>query len=110
MTTPSNPAETTATGKGAERCLNCGAELLGDYCSACGQKKLDPRDLSVKRFGGHLVDELTDLQSNKILRTFSSLLFRPGQLTAEYLAGRTKLYITPVRLYLTFSAIYFLFA
>lgn len=110
MTTPPKPAETTETVKDAERCLNCGAELSGEYCSACGQKKLDPRDLSVKRFGGHLVDELTDLQSNKILRTLSTLLFRPGLLTSEYLAGRKKRYITPVRLYLTFSAIYFLFA
>jgi len=110
MNTPFNPAETAENVQGVERCLNCGAELSGEYCSACGQKKLDPRDLSVKRFGGHLVDELTDLQSNKILRSFSNLLFRPGLLTAEYLAGRKKHYITPVRLYLTFSAIYFLFA
>jgi hypothetical protein len=110
MTTLFNPVETAETNQGAERCLNCGAELMGEYCSACGQKKLDPRDLSVKRFGGQLVDELTDLQSNKILRTFSSLLFRPGLLTSEYLAGRKKRFITPVRLYLTFSAIYFLFA
>lgn len=110
MTTPSEPAEMTETVKDAERCLNCGAELMGEYCSGCGQKRLDPQDLSVKRFGGHLVDELTDLQSNKILRTFSTLLFKPGFLTSEYLAGRKKRYITPVRLYLTFSAIYFLFA
>jgi uncharacterized protein DUF3667 len=91
-------------------CLNCGAELTGKYCPACGQKTVDRRDLSVKRFFGHVFNELTDLQSNKILRTFGALLFKPGLLTSEYLAGKKGFHIGPVRLYLTFSAIYFLFA
>jgi hypothetical protein len=37
-------------------------------------------------------------------------VFRPGLLTAEYLAGRKGSYINPIRIYLTFSALYFLFA
>ena len=94
----------------AGQCLNCGADLTGKYCAACGQKKVDRRDLSIRRFFGYVLNELTDLQSNKILRTFGALLFRPGLLTAEYLAGRKGFHIGPVRLYLTFSAIYFLFA
>ncbi|MEK6334569.1 MAG: DUF3667 domain-containing protein [Acidobacteriota bacterium] len=110
MSTPDKPPETTEAANGAEKCPNCGAEVIGEYCAACGQKKFDPRDLSVKRFVGHLFDELTDLQSNKIVRSFLGLLFRPGLLTSAYLAGRKKRYLTPVRLYLTFSAIYFLFA
>jgi hypothetical protein len=91
-------------------CLNCGSLLTGKYCAACGQKRVDRRDLSVRRFFGHLINELTDLQSNKILRTFGALLFKPGLLTSEYLAGKKGFHIGPVRLYLTFSAIYFLFA
>jgi hypothetical protein len=93
-----------------EHCPNCGAPLSGKYCVACGQKRIDRRDLSVRRFFGHVINELTDLQSNKILRTFGALLFKPGQLTSEYLAGKKGFHIGPVRLYLTFSAVYFLFA
>ncbi|HKP39034.1 MAG TPA: DUF3667 domain-containing protein [Pyrinomonadaceae bacterium] len=93
-----------------EHCPNCGAELSGKYCAACGQKRIDRRDLSVRRFFGHVINELTDLQSNKILRTFGALLFKPGLLTEEYLAGKKGFHIGPVRLYLTFSALYFLFA
>lgn len=100
----------TPTDEGAGQCLNCGAVLTGKYCADCGQKKVDRRDLSVRRFFGHLFNELTDLQSNKILRTFGALLFKPGLLTSEYLAGKKGFHIGPVRLYLTFSAIYFLFA
>lgn len=102
--------ELTTNDEQGSTCLNCGAELTGKYCAACGQKKVDRRDLSVRRFFGHLINELTDLQSNKILRTFGALLFKPGLLTSEYLAGKKGFHIGPVRLYLTFSALYFLFA
>ena len=98
-----------ATGPGA-LCLNCGHELSGKYCASCGQKRMDRRDLSIRRFFGHVINELTDLQANKILTTFGALLFKPGLLTAQYLAGKKGFHIGPVRLYLTFSAIYFLFA
>jgi hypothetical protein len=91
-------------------CANCGAELSGNYCHRCGQKKVDRHDFSVKHFFGHLVHEITHLDGNKIFKTFFALLFRPGLLTSEYLAGRKGSYINPIRIYLTFSALYFLFA
>ncbi len=93
-----------------ERCLNCGAELSGEYCHQCGQKKVHRHDFSLKHFFGHLLHEFTHLDSNKILKTLYALVFRPGLLTAEYLAGRKGSYINPIRIYLTFSALYFLFA
>ncbi len=93
-----------------ERCLNCGAELSGEYCHQCGQKKVHRHDFSLKHFFGHLLHEFTHLDSNKILKTLYALVFRPGLLTAEYLAGRKSSHINPIRLYLTFSALYFLFA
>ena len=104
------PPELTTNDEQGSACLNCGAALTGKFCAACGQKRVDRRDLSVRRFFGHVLNELTDLQSNKILRTFGALLFKPGLLTAEYLAGKKGFHIGPVRLYLTFSALYFLFA
>ncbi|MCA1557386.1 MAG: DUF3667 domain-containing protein [Acidobacteria bacterium] len=91
-------------------CPNCGAEQLGEYCHACGQKKIHRHDLGIKHFFGHVIHEFTHLDSNKILRTFTALLFKPGHLTAEYLAGRKGSYINPIRIYLTFSALYFVFA
>lgn len=92
-------------------CLNCGAALVGPFCHECGQKEVHPHEHSVRHFFGHTVlHELTHLDSNKILRTTAALLFRPGQLTAEYLAGRKGAQINPLRVYLTVSAIYFLFA
>jgi hypothetical protein len=91
-------------------CPNCGEELRAEYCHGCGQKKIDRRELGLKHFFINAASEFTDLESNKALRTFRALLFKPGHLTDEYLAGRKGRYITPVKLYLTFSALYFLFA
>ncbi len=102
--------EATALIPPTERCLNCGAELSGEYCNHCGQKKVRRHDFSLKHFFGHLLHEVTHLDSNKILKTLYALVFRPGLLTAEYLAGRKGSYINPIRIYLTFSALYFLFA
>jgi hypothetical protein len=93
-----------------ENCPNCGTGLLGSHCHECGQKKIHENELSLKRFAGRVVNDFTDLESNKISRTLSALVVRPGLLTIEYLVGRRGTYIGPVKLYLTFSALYFLFA
>jgi hypothetical protein len=91
-------------------CPNCGEGLEGEYCHGCGQKKLDRRELSLKRFFINATSEFADFESNKAVQTLKALLFKPGRLTDEYLAGRRRRYISPVKLYLTFSALYFLFA
>jgi len=106
----SNTLATTVASTQVQRCLNCGVESGGKYCPNCGQKKFDRHDLTVKHFFGHLVHEFTHLDSNKIIDTMRALLFKPGLLTEEYLAGRKGRYINPVRVYLTISALYFLFA
>ncbi len=93
-----------------ELCPNCGSHLPGEFCNNCGQKKLHRHEFAVKHFTRQALNEITDLESNKIFKTLVALLFRPGILAAEYLAGRKGTYVGPIRLYLTFSAIYFLFA
>ena len=93
-----------------ENCPNCGTSLLGSHCHECGQKQIPHNELSVRRFVGRVINDFTDLESSKILRTLSAMVMRPGLLTLEYLAGRRGNYIGPVKLYLLFSALYFFFA
>ncbi|HEX7177294.1 MAG TPA: DUF3667 domain-containing protein [Pyrinomonadaceae bacterium] len=90
------------------KCLNCGAGLLGEFCHVCGQKKAHAHELGVRHFFGHLLHEITHLDSNKIARTLKALLFQPGLLTEEYLAGRKGRHINPIRVYLTISALFFI--
>lgn len=110
MATQLDTAEAGATSYEPEKCPNCGSNLSGEYCNNCGQKKIHRQEFSVKHFTRQALNEITDLESNKIFKTLVALLFRPGTLAAEYLSGRKGKYVGPIRLYLTFSAIYFLFA
>lgn len=93
-----------------ETCANCTTTLVGVHCHECGQKKIHPNEFSLKPFLARAAGDITDIEKSKIFKTFIAMLIRPGVLTVEYLAGRRGNYIGPVKLYLTFSALYFLFA
>lgn len=89
------------------RCLNCGEALLGAFCGACGQRSV-PANPTVSELAGDAWHELSGYDG-RIAATFRGLL-HPGRLTLEYLQGRRARYLSPVRLYLTVSLIYFLIA
>jgi Protein of unknown function (DUF3667) len=88
-------------------CLNCGAALHGSFCSACGQRSVPP-DPTVAEVAGDAWQELSGYDG-RIAATIRGLL-RPGYLTREYVAGRRARYLSPVRLYLIVSVIYFVAA
>lgn len=89
------------------RCLNCDADLDGAFCRACGQRSVHA-DPTVAELAGDAWQELSGYDG-RIAATFRTLL-RPGQLTIDYLQGRRARYLSPIRLYLTVSVIYFLVA
>jgi hypothetical protein len=92
------------------RCPNCSAEFEGQYCSACGQTRIDPGDLSARRFFHEFADEVVTLRSKfRMMRSLRALL-TPGLLTTEYLAGRRQRYLSPIQLYLVCAALFFLAA
>lgn len=86
-------------------CLNCGADLTGAFCGACGQRSV-PADPTVTELAGDAWRELSGYDG-RVAETFRSLL-RPGRLTIDYLQGRRARYLSPIRLYLTVSVISFL--
>jgi len=91
----------------AGRCRNCGATLDGAFCAACGQRSV-PINPTVSELAGDAWNELSGYDG-RIAATFRNLL-RPGQLTVDYLQGRRSRYLSPVRLYLIASLVYFLVA
>lgn len=93
-----------------EACPNCTTVLVGVHCHSCGQKKINANEFALKRFLARVAGDITDIESSKIFRTLRAMFTKPGLLTTEYLAGRRGNYIGPIKLYLTFSALYFLFA
>ena len=86
-------------------CLNCGAPLEGPYCSRCGQRALPPHPTTRELVG----DSYAALVGwdGKLVATIRLLLFSPGELTRVLLAGQRKKYVSPVRLYLACSLVYF---
>jgi hypothetical protein len=86
-------------------CLNCGEPLSQHFCPACGQRAIDP-DPTLGEFVHEAAEEFLHWDG-KLATTFRLLFTRPGELTREYLAGRRVRYLSPLRLYLTCSVLYF---
>ncbi|MBL8524389.1 MAG: DUF3667 domain-containing protein [Betaproteobacteria bacterium] len=89
-------------------CRNCGATLPDKharFCSSCGQTT----HLEIPTFAEfmhELVGHYVALEG-KLATTLRALLFSPGKLTRDYFDGRRQRHIPPLRLYLTFSLIFF---
>lgn len=87
-------------------CANCGQPLATPpprFCPTCGQEThLRPPRLGefLQQFGGAYF-----ATEGALWRTLKLLLFKPGELTRQYLAGRRKHYVLPLRLYLTISLV-----
>jgi hypothetical protein len=89
----------------ASTCPNCGASVSGNFCHECGQETvLHPA--STREFLHEFVGHYVALEG-KLWKSLGLLLFRPGRLTLEYIKGRRASYVQPLRLYLTFSLIFF---
>lgn len=91
-------------------CASCARPLAGRYCSHCGEETVDPHALTVRHFVGHTLAHETLHLDGKIWRTLRYLFLRPGFLTAEYCAGRRRLYVNPVRILITAILVYTLLA
>lgn len=89
-------------------CLNCGASLSGPFCATCGQRDIPPYP-SVRELAVDAVAEFSGWDG-RLASTLRALFERPGMLTHEFLEGRRVRYISPLRLYLLASLVYFLIA
>lgn len=76
-------------------CLNCGGQLTGEYCKACGQAASTGR-LKVKEILGDALSHLFNIDA-KIPRTVIGLTRNPGRIVDEYVAGRRVAYVSPLR-------------
>ncbi|MEQ1856620.1 MAG: DUF3667 domain-containing protein [Longimicrobiales bacterium] len=101
-----HPDVTNEASPVAERaCLDCGLVLTGRYCAACGQED-QPLDPSLGMVLRDAWQALTNLEG-RAFQSMSRLFSRPGFLTREYLEGRRARWVSPIRLYLVVSVVYF---
>ena len=103
---PDAAAAADADADASARCANCSqpfGALRPRFCPACGQESnVRPPRLGefLQQFGGAYF-----ATEGALWRTLKLLLLKPGELTRQYLAGRRKHYVLPLRLYLTISLI-----
>lgn len=88
------------------QCLNCGYELHGQFCSHCGQRAVPPHP-TVRELAGDALSEFSGWDG-KFAETIRTLVRKPGELTRQWLDGRRAHFISPLRLYLTASLLFFL--
>ena len=78
-------------------CLNCGAELIGSFCHACGQHGHVHRTLTA--FFHDFLHGVLHFEG-KIWRTLPLLAWKPGELTRRYVNGQRASFISPIALFL----------
>lgn len=87
-------------------CGNCGAQRNGPFCSQCGEKKVSPRDYTLRHFIEESLGELTYFD-NRFLRTLRLLFTKPGQLSNAYFYGGRSRYTRPLTLFVIINVIFF---
>jgi hypothetical protein len=92
--------------QGGDACPSCGSAVFERYCAQCGERRLDRSDFRVRRYLGEAFASITEADS-RVWRSFRALLFRPGLLSAEYVAGRRRPWIGPVQLFLLCNVVFF---
>jgi len=103
LLTPSATFEVSVA-TAAEACASCGTPLAGEFCHGCGERRRAPEELSLRHSVREFVDDMFDVDS-RALRSLRVLLFRPGELALEYIHGRRRPYLGPLRMYLTVFAV-----
>jgi len=90
----------------ANTCLNCGTELIDNYCHKCGQKA------TVKRLSWHhLFEEIVHFFTHiehQFFKTSWLMIIKPWIVQQNYLDGKRKIYQKPISFLLIWITIYLL--
>ncbi len=89
-----------------KNCLNCKTKVAGRFCQQCGQENIEPKE-SFWQLITHFFNDITHFDG-KFFSSLKDLVFKPGFLSAEYMAGKRMRYLNPIRMYLFTSAVFFL--
>lgn len=81
-----------------DKCLNCGTELIGNYCHNCGQQKISP-GISVKNSWDEYFYKSIYWESS-FSYTVRDLFLAPGNFVRNFINGKRKDYVKPVGFFL----------
>lgn len=85
-------------------CLNCYTVYTGSYCNRCGQSRNTPRYRFSNAFR-NILGGFTNID-NGFGRTLLDLLYRPGYMIRDFIAGKRILYFRPFQTLFVLAALY----
>ena len=94
---------------GAERCVTCGRPAGTPYCPRCGERRAGDRPVHVRELFEELWGSFVSIDG-RVVRSFCMLVRHPGALTAAYLRGERRPYLTPLGVFFSVNALFFVFA
>jgi hypothetical protein len=84
-------------------CKNCGSTSIDNYCSNCGQKIYTKR-FTLKNFL-HVFLDAFNIEKG-FIHTFILLFTKPGVLINDYINGKTKSYVNPLKYLLIIAGLF----
>ncbi len=87
-------------------CLNCGHHVEETYCPHCGQENIELKE-DAWHMITHAIADYFHFE-HKFFGTIKPLLFKPGKLTVDYVAGKRASFLHPIKLYIFISIVFFI--
>lgn len=86
-------------------CPTCSKSRRRRFCPQCGEERLRPNDLSLRDLFAQFLKNASSIDG-KFVRSWWSLLSRPGHLTTAHIIGERRRYITPLALFFIANALF----
>lgn len=87
-------------------CPACRVRVDTPHCPTCGERALQPRDLTFLGLLAHGFHSLSSIDS-RLLNSLKVLFTRPGAITNAYVLGPRRPYIGPFQLFLIVNVAFF---
>ena len=102
------PSVSLAAGRATDvgTCVTCGELADTAFCPYCGERRASDRPLRIRAVLEEAWDEFAAIDG-RVIRSFWTLLRRPGALTLAYVRGERLRYLTPLKLFLLVNVLYF---
>ncbi len=87
-------------------CRGCNNAVTTPHCPSCGERPLNPRDLTLPGLATQIVQGLSDFDS-RLIRSLRTLVLDPGALTVAFRFGPRNPFVMPFPLFLFANVVFF---
>jgi hypothetical protein len=88
-----------------EICATCQSKLNGNFCSQCGEQRLNQKLRSLHYIISDIIQDLTSVDG-KFYKTIKTILVHPGELEYHYHIGKRVCYLKPITLFFILNVLF----